>query len=164
MREKGIAELMLIGGIALAVIIGGLFLATKVYKSQRDAARAETVKIQAQFDTFVDGAKKIGEEQEAKTKSQEAKQKEVLDVTKKRYLAELANRDAAIRRLRERPATRPDSSPVPVIAGCAPGTNEAGREWVPLEEYRQLEARAYDDALRLTRLQEWVRDTGHQVR
>jgi len=154
---------MLIGGIALAVVIGGLTLATKVLKSQRDAARAEVVKLQAEYDTFVEGVRKRGEEQEAATKAQEAKQKEILDVTKKRYLAELANRDAAIRRLRERPPERPGGSEVPVSAGCAPSPDGSSREFVPLEEYRQLEARAYDDALRLTRLQQWVRDTGHPI-
>ena len=161
--QRGIGEVALIGGIVVALVVGGLFLATKVLKSQRDAARAETVKVQAEYDTFVEGARKLGEEQEAAAKAQEAKQQEVFDATRKRYLAELATRDAAIRRLRERPPERPDSSQVPVTACRAEGTDAASGEFVPLAEYRELEARCFNDARSLTRLQQWVIDSGHPI-
>jgi hypothetical protein len=126
-------------------------------------AQEETARVQGQFDGFVAEVARKGREAEAEKAAIETKWKEVLANAAKRYQSDVANRDAAIARLRSRPPARPDGSNVSVVAGCAPSPNAAPGELVPLEEYRQLEARAYDDALRLTRLQEWVRDTGHPV-
>ncbi len=153
----------MIGGIVLAVVVGGLMLSAKVLKTQRDSARADLEQVRAEFAGFVAEAKRKGDEQEAKTADTEKKWKEVLSNAAKRYQTDLAGRDAAIRRLRERPPVRPDSSAVPIATGCAPSPDGTAREWISLAEYRELEARAYDDALRLTRLQQWIRDTGHPM-
>ena len=50
--QRGAVELMLIGGVVLAVVIGGLMLSAKVMKTQRDAARAEVVKVTAEKESW----------------------------------------------------------------------------------------------------------------
>ena len=154
---------MLIGGIVLAVVIGGLMISAKVLKTQRDTARTEREQIRSEFSGFVIEAKRLGDAQESKTTETENKWKEVLQNASTRYQADLAGRDAAIGRLRQRPPTRPDSSPLSIATGCAPSPDGTASEFISLAEYRDLEARSYDDALRLTRLQEWVKNTGHPI-
>jgi len=127
-------------------------------RAQENAAR-----IQGEFDGFVAQVARRGKEAEDEKARIEAKWKEVLANASQRYNADIAGRDAAIRRLRERPPARPDGGSLSVIACRPEGAAQTGGEFVSLAEYRELEARAYDDALRLTRLQEWVIATGHPV-
>jgi len=150
-----------IAGLALSVLVAG-GVASCEHKG-KVKAQEETAKVQGQFDGFVSEVKRKGEIAEAEKTAIEVKWKEVLANAAKRYRSDVASRDVAIARLRSSPPARPDGGSVPIVACRPSGANEAGGELVSLEEYRQLEARANDDALRLTRLQEWVRDTGHQV-
>lgn len=165
MSESGFLSLGLTGyaiaGLLVAVLAAGGVASCEhkgKIRAQENAAR-----IQGEFDGFVAQTKRLGDQALAEKAAIETKWKEVLANAAKRYQTDLAGRDAALRRLRERPAARPDGGAVPVIACRPAGLDGPGGEFIPLEEYRQLEARAYDDALRLTRLQEWVRDTGHPV-
>lgn len=127
------------------------------------AAQAETVKVQAQYDAFAEQVGERGKEREAETAKIEKTWKGVLDETKAQAKRDIAGRDAALAELRRRPPARPGGSQVPVTACRPEGTDAPGGEFVSLEEYRQLEGRAYIDAQRLTRLQAWVSATAHPI-
>jgi len=160
-RGSIIPTLYVILGLGVATLVAG-GLASCEHKA-KIKAQEETAKVQGEFDAFVATTERQGREAEEEKAKIEAKWKEVLTNAAKRYQTDVANRDAAIARLRSRPPSRPGGSQVPIVT-CGPSSpHAAGGEFISLEEYRQLEARAYDDALRLTRLQEWVRDTGHPV-
>jgi hypothetical protein len=125
------------------------------------AAQQETKAVRLEYGAFVEAVKRRGEEQEKAAADKEAKDRETLKTIQTRYRADLARRDADLKRLREHPITDPGGREVPTVTCSPEGTNAAGQELVPAAEYRALEERAYDDALRLTRLQEWVRATNH---
>lgn len=160
----GNPALLACAALGVALILTGL--AAKVYKGQRDRARAEVVAVKAEYAGFVIAVKRRGEEQEKETAAKEEKNRATLKAIRTQYQADLARRDADLRRLRERPPARPDSSQVPLLAGRAEGADGAAGEpipSVPLADYRALEERAYDDARRLAALQRWVIETGHPV-
>jgi hypothetical protein len=162
-RQGGFLSLGLYVVIALgaATLIAGGFASCE--HRARKAAEAETARVQGRFDVFTAEVQRRGEEAQAEKEAIEKRWRGVLSDVKARSASDLRDRDAALARLRARPPARPDASPVPVIAECSGRTDAASGELVPLADYRALEARAYDDALRLTRLQEWVILTGHPV-
>jgi len=170
-NERGFLQFLLanpallgLAALGIALVVTGL--AAKVYKAQRDRARAEVVTVKAEYEGFVIAVKRRGEEQEKETAAKEEKDRATLKAIRTQYQADLARRDADLRRLRERPPARPDSSPVPLLAGRPEGAHEAAGEPIPsvaLSEYRALEERAYDDARRLAALQRWVMETNHPV-
>lgn len=153
--------LLALAALGIALIVAGL--SARVYKSQRDHARANLEQAKAEFAGFVAAVKTRGEEQEAETARITKTHQEALRDAKTRFAADLARRDADLRRLRERPPADPGGREVPVLACGPPGADGTAAQLVSLAEYRAIEERAYDDALRLTRLQEWVRATGHPV-
>lgn len=155
-----------LSGYAILGLVAALFVAGGVASCEHRAklgAEQRAARIQGEFDGFVAQVARRGKEAEAEKAAVETRWKEILTDAKTQFRADLAARDAALRRLRERPPARPDGSAVPVTP-CRPERADGpGGEFVPLAEYRELEARAYDDALRLTRLQDWVRSTGHPI-
>lgn len=156
----GVMGYVVAGLVAALVVAGGVASCEHRGKVK---AQEETARVRGEFDGFVAQVAKRGKEAEAEKASIEKRWKEVLANAAQRYQSDLAGRDAAIRRLRERPPARPDGGTVP-IASCSPQSPDGtSGEFVSLAEYRELEARAYDDALRLSRLQAWVKDTGHPV-
>lgn len=153
--------LALAAALAIAFVFAGL--AAKGYKSQRDSARVERAAVKAEYAGFVIAVKRRGEEQEKETAAREEKDRATLKAIRAGYQADLARRDADLRRLRERPPADPSGREVPVLA-CGPaGADGTAAQLVPLAEYRALEERSYDDALRLTALQRWVVETRHPV-
>ena len=141
-----------------------LLVATGVAGCEHKAkvtAQQETKAVRLEYGAFVEAVKRRGEEQEKAAAEKEEKDRAAFKTIQTRYQSDLARRDADLKRLRERPPTDPGGREVSVISCRPEGTNAPGPELVPLAEYRALEERSYDDALRLTRLQEWVRSTGH---
>ena len=165
MGQRGFAFAGLLASPSLWLGLGCALLAFSswaLYK-QWTAALEREAKVRTEFAAFVEGVKRRGEEQERETEAKEAKDRETFKTIRARYAADIASRDAALKRLRERPPTDPSGREVPLLA-CGPqGADGAAEKLVPLAEYRALEERAYDDALRLQRLQEWVIATGHPV-
>jgi hypothetical protein len=143
--------------------IGCALLAFTTWASYNrwQAAVQREAQVRGEFDAFVAAVKARGEERERETAKKEAEDRETFKLVKAKYAADLARRDADLRRLRERPPERPDRSEVPVTRIGPERPDGTAEKLVPLEEYRALEERAYDDALKLTRLQEWVRNVGH---
>jgi hypothetical protein len=145
MNQRGFLPMGLLASPTLWLGIGCALLAFTTWASYNrwQAAVEREAKVRGEFSAFVEGVKKRGEEQEK--------------------AADLARRDADLKRLRDAPISRPDRSEVPVDE-CGPKRTDGTRaKCLPVEEYRALEERAYDDALKLTRLQEWVRSVGHPV-
>jgi hypothetical protein len=134
-----------------------------VQSSRLASAQALAAQKQGELDAFVAAVKARGEERERETAAKEAKDRETFKLVKAKYAADIARRDADLKRLRERPPERPDRSEVPVTRIGPERPDGAPAQFVPLEEYRALEERSYDDALRLSRLQEWVKAVGHPV-
>lgn len=153
--------LYLIGGLLAAVLVAGGFAGCEHRRADANAAEREQVR--AEFAGFKLEAERIGKEQEQAAKDKEASDRVIHDKTVAALQHDLAGRDAALKRLRDAPISRPDRSPVPVTS-CGPkGADGATGQFISAVEYRELQSRAYDDALRLTRLQEWVKATGHPV-
>ena len=149
------------GGLVVAILVASGIAGCE--HKQRVAAQAETMRVQARFDAFAEDARRLGEEQNEAALKQEERNHATLVTVAAQLNRDIANRDDAIRRLRERPIVRPDNSTVPIVAGCPEGVDGTAEERVSVTEYRALEARAYDDALHIIRLQEWVSQTGHPV-
>lgn len=162
MSQRGFA-LLASPTLWLAVGCGLLAFTTWASYNRWQAAVEREAKVRGEFAAFVEGVKQRGLEQERETAEKEAKDREQFKLIKARYSADLARRDADLKRLRDAPVTRPDSSEVPITRIGPERPNGTAAQFIPLEEYRALEERAYDDALRLTRLQEWVRAVGHPV-
>ena len=165
MRERGFIPLSILGSPTVWLALGCALLAFTSWAmyGRWQAAVEREAKVRGEFDGFVAAVKARGEEQERETAKREAKDREQFKIVKAKYAADLARRDADLRRLRERPPERPDRSEVPVTT-CGPGGPDAtATESVPLADYRALEERAASDAQQLVRLQEWVRAIGAPI-
>lgn len=133
-------RLLAIGAVLVAAAAFG---AVKMHA--HDQKRYDALNVA--YANFRADVKAKGDIASAQAKAQEARQKEVEHALS----AELARADndyvAAVKRLRERPPSRPDGSSVPV-ASCSPqgpsGSPDA--EQIPLADYRALESRAAYDA------------------
>ena len=165
MKQRGFLPVGMLASPTLWLGIGCVLLAFTTWASYNrwQAAVEREAKVRGEFSAFVEAVKKRGEEQEKATAEKEAKDRATFKTIQATYRADLARRDADLKRLRERPITDPGGREVPVVS-CGPqGTDGARAEFVPASEYRALEERSYDDALKLTRLQSWVRAVGHPV-
>jgi hypothetical protein len=147
---KEFAPFIAIGlGIALlsASIWGGI-QAWERKKAEVKVARLveEKAKLKGEYDAFVSTVRAAGEKAEREAAEQRQRNDQLYAETISNLRADIALRDGAIRRLRERAAARPDGSTVPTASQSPAGFSGPPGEYVPLEEYRALEARAYDDA------------------
>lgn len=70
------------------------------------------------------------------------------------YRTRLNSLRAELSRVRKH--IRPDGSEVPTIPAASGGTDGAGGQCVPVEDYRALEARAAEDALKIDEWQKWA--------
>ena len=146
--------LLLSAALGIALVVAGVSL--KVQTARVASAQEATAKAKGELAAYVASAKAAADRQRIETEMIVAHHKEVTRATSARYESRLA---ALTRSLRERPPVRPDSSPVPTFTCPTPGINGPGLELISLEEYRALESRAAQDALTLTELQRWVRET-----
>jgi len=168
-NERGFLQFLLanpallgLAALGIALVVTGL--AAKVYKAQRDRARAEVVTVKAEYAGFVEATKRKGEEQERATAQTVKGYEEALREAKKRHARDLGARDRELARLRSRPATDPGGRDLPTFT-CNPGrADDAAAQCVSVGDYRALEERAYDDARTLMALQEHLRALGMPVR
>src|SRR5512145_1976267 len=96
-----------------------------------------------------------GEEAQKAAEAKELKQQEVNREVVKSYETRLADLRARYTRLRDNPV-RPDGSAVPITACRPSSTDGTAQESVPLAEYRALESRAAEDALKVLGWQQWA--------
>jgi hypothetical protein len=168
MNQRGFLPVGLLASPTLWLGIGCALLAFTTWASYNrwQAAVEREAKVRGEFAAFTEGVKQRGEEREKETADKEAKDRETFKLIKAKWTADLASRDAALQRLRDRPPTDSGGRPLSSLSACPAGPDGAAGQQIPaiaLADYRALEERSYDDALRLSRLQEWVRAIGHPV-
>lgn len=167
MNQRGFLPVGLLASPTLWLGVGCALLALTTWVSYNrwQAAVEREARVRGEFDAFVSAVKARGEEQERETASKEAKNRETFKLTKARYTADLARRDADLKRLRDAP-TDPSGRPLPQFSACPGGPDGAKQEplsTVALADYTALQERSYDDALKLSRLQAWITAVGHPV-
>lgn len=149
---------LLCAGLGIALIGAGI--AGKIYKAQRDGARAEVVQVKAEYAGFRMEQDRIGKAAQQAAKAKEAEQRSDNEAVIKAYERQTADLRNALKRLRDSPPVRPDGSSVPVLA-CGPSSPDgAAGQSVPIAEYRSLEDRAAQDALTIVTWQNWARLQG----
>ena len=112
-----------VGGVVLIAALSG---AVKVQTSRLATAKAETVAVQAKFDTFVSQAKAIGDAQEAKAKALDAANhdlKEKVDAESAKSRSDLAILYAKYVRVRNSAAASANSSQMPPAAAVTSSTS-----------------------------------------
>jgi type II secretory pathway pseudopilin PulG len=166
-RQEGFAAgLMIVGVIMLALsawAMGATALAKKRANDLKteQAAHAAT---QAQFEGFRLEVKRLGDEAQAKTEAELKRQVEVNNgLSRKIKALGAANAELNAERVRllQRPPVRPDGSPLQSTT-CPPAgaSGPPASEYVPLAEYRELEARAAVDARTIVLWREWATSQG----
>lgn len=161
MRQRGFLQfllgnplLLLSAALGIGLVVTGLV--AKGYKERVIHWRTQYESVQAQFGAFRMQVAAAGEKAKAEAEAKERKQAEVNHAVVADYEMRLARLRSEYQRLRERPV-RPDLSPVPITA-CGPTSPDgAATESVPLAEYRSLEARAAEDALKVLAWQNWAK-------
>lgn len=133
--------------IAIAVLMALLSLASwQLWESwQREA------KVRGQYAAFQEEVRDAGERAIAAVKEDNRKRKENANATR----LELNRLQRLVIELRNSTSVRPDGSAVPITSICAPGTDGAACQFVPIADYRALEDRARQDAARLIAWEEW---------
>lgn len=139
-------------GIGSAIVMLGMGIAIKVQTARLDTAKAEIVKVQAEYDSFVDRTAEIGLEQERKNKELMDKRKRVNDETIKSANARLADILARYNRLLNT-APGAGSGAMPGVPDTTKPIDDATRDQRLLEVLRAAEIQAGQ----LIELQEWIR-------
>lgn len=120
MSQRGIAEIMLIAGIGVAVAFAGMGAALKIQSSRLASAKTELADTKARFASFVADTKRLGLEaqklSDARTAAA-AKSKESSDAENTRTSLALATRTRELRLARS--ASGPSSNLVPAARSGA---------------------------------------------
>jgi hypothetical protein len=165
-REAGFIQFLLGNPALLACAALGVALlftgiALKVQSTRLASRTAELEQVRGQYAAFRNETARLGKEAEEKAKAKEAQQKKVNDDLSRKLARSDADLSLARKRLREQPPVRPDGGTVPVTACRSEKTDGPGAgQWVPLEEYRQLEARALYDAQTISFWRQWATEQG----
>ena len=148
MKQNGIAVMLIVYALAaLAVVatVGGVIHSYNSAIKERDEARAQLAEV-----------KRIGEEQNAKTKAEVDRQKRVSDETIKSLQSRYSGLNARYARLRQ---STPGASGLPAVPDSARPTTDAARD------QRLLDVLQYADqqTQQLIELQSWVKSQATPV-
>lgn len=166
MNQKGFVAfllsnplLMLAAALGIALLATGIAL--KFANARLERAKEALEAVRAEYAGFRAETERAGREAEARAREKEADYKRVNDEITKQLASSDARLRAALGELRKRPPVRPDGSAVPVAA-CRPegADGPPAGEWIPLAEYRALEARAAYDAQTIMLWREWATAQG----
>jgi hypothetical protein len=146
--------------IGIVVVIAIEALAIRAFYRKWQAEVEAHAKTRGEYAAFVGAVKARGEEAQAEARRIESSYREALTHAKQTHAAALAGRDADLRRLRERPPTDPGGRGLSIVALNSGRADGSAAQLVPLEDYRALEERAYDDARTLSELQTYLRTLG----
>jgi hypothetical protein len=147
--------LLLSAGLGIALLLTGLAL--KGYKSRSEHWHTQYELVNTQFGAFRMQVAAEGEKAKAEAEAKEKRQQEVNREVNKSYESRIADLRRQYVRLRDSTPVRPDGSAVP-LAACGPASPDgAAGQSVSLADYRALESRAAEDALKVVMWQSWAK-------
>lgn len=147
--------LLLSAGLGIALILTGLAL--KGYKARSEHWHTQYELVSTQYGAFREQVRLDGEKAKAEAVSKEKRQQEVNREVAKSYESRIASLRSQYNRLRDTIPVHPDGSQLSVTT-CGPASPDgtAGQS-VSLADYRALESRAAEDAVKVLAWQNWAR-------
>lgn len=146
--------LLLSAGLGIALILTGLAL--KGYKARSEHWHTQFEQERTQFVSFRLQVETEGKKAKAEAEAKEKRQQEVNREVAKSYESRIADLRRQYVRLRDATPVRPDGSTVP-LSSCGPASPDGtASQSVSLADYRALESRAAEDALKVLAWQSWA--------
>ena len=160
----GNPALLACAALGIALLLTGLAL--KGYKARSEHWQAQYQTEKAQYSAFRKQVEDEGEKAKAESVAKEKRQQEVNREVAKSYESRIASLRSQYNRLRQSIPVHPDGSQLSV-SSCGPAIPDgAAGQPIPsvsLADYRALESRAAEDALKVILWQDWARQQGLRV-
>lgn len=146
--------LLLSAGLGIALVLTGLAL--KGYKSRYEYWHGQYEQLYAMSAAFRKQVEVEGEKAKAESVAKEKRQQEVNREVAKSYESSIASLRSQYNRLRQSIPVHPDGSQLSVTT-CGPASPDgAAGQSVSIADYRALESRAAEDALKVILWQQWA--------
>ena len=157
----GNPALLACAALGIALLLTGLAL--KGYKARSEHWQAQYQTEKAQYSAFRKQVEDEGEKAKAESVAKEKRQQEVNREVAKSYESRIASLRSQYNRLRQSIPVHPDGSQLSVTT-CGPESPDgAAGQSVSIADYRALESRAAEDALKVILWQDWARQQGLRV-
>lgn len=157
----GNPALLACAALGIALVLTGLAL--KGYKSRAEYWHTQYEQVYTHFEVFQKEVALAGEKAKAEAAAKEKRQQEVNREVAKSYESRIASLRSQYNRLRQSIPVHPDGSQLSVTT-CGPASPDgAAGQSVSIADYRALESRAAEDALKVILWQDWARQQGLRV-
>lgn len=157
MRERGFIPLSILGSPTVWLALGCALLAFTSWAmyGRWQAAVEREAKIKGEYAAFIDAVKQRTLEIEAENDKRDKQWKAALADQRAAATRDRAALRADLERVRGRPVD-PGGREIPVTSCPGTGPNDVSAKLVPLTQYESLQERAANDALQVTRLQDYI--------